>query len=512
LIGFAFIVALALPSWGHLSSAGDNTTAGMAELPPTLLRIVSPVDAAVLGDGNLVMIETAAVDPVDGVVDEVEVSTDDGESWADAQRSADDPTRWQYLWSDPAPGVHRIRARALGIQEREAVEQSVVVRVSDTWASTYVIENPYSGQGSFRKGQLHVHSTRSFDGWTSVPPAELALEYRKRGYQFVVITDHDTVSDAQEVNDSSFITIPGYESTADTGHITGAFADEVVSPSASPQERISHIIGNGGFPILNHPGYTVGWDGTDFRSLAGYRGFEIFNGITSNIAQRYERNTRLWHEALMAKGFNDRIWAVAVDDAHAVDAIDRGWVMVKSRGLTRQSLRQAMDKGSMYASNGPSFGTLGILRGAVTASSPDAVSIRFIDQDLKVLAEGPASWATYRPKGAERFVRVEAIAADGRTAWSQPFWLTPNAPRVSFVPSEGGMALVGETVPGATVHVSDFGEYQGFATADGEGRFTFVRRSFAEGPHDFWLMATGPWPGDADGVPALLSYTPTGTR
>jgi hypothetical protein len=483
------------------------TLLDQANQSPSLLHIAAPANTAVLGDGNLVLIEGTAVDPVDGVVDAVDVAFDGDPAWSPADRDPQDPTRWRYLWSDPSPGLHRIRARALGIASKGVVEDSVVVSVEDTWATSYILDNPYGVPGTFRKGQLHVHSTNSFDGWTSLPPAQLALEYRGRGYQFVVITDHDVVSYPREVNGDGFLVIPGYESTSDSGHITGAFVQEVVAPSLRPQERIDDIIAHGGLAILNHPGWRVGWTGSDFRSLSKYVGFEIYNAVTSNLEERARRNTQLWHEALNAKGRPQRIWAVAVDDAHDLASIDRGWVMLKCPQVTEAAIRQALEQGAFYASNGPSFSALGVLGGAITAASLDATTIRFIDQDLRVLAESPAAWASYKPSGKERWVRVEASRADGRTAWSQPFWLVPNAPKVSGVPAGSALNLAGETIPGARVHVSEGGLYIGNVVADERGWFSYARAA-QNGPHDLWVMATAPWPDEVAGPPALLAYRP----
>src|SRR5206468_2942270 len=97
-----------------------------------------------------------------------------------------------------------------------------------------------------------------------------------------------------------------------------------------------------------------------------------------------------------------------------------------------------------------------------------------IDQQGVVLSEGAASWAGYKPSGTERWIRVEAVTEDGRTAWSQPFWIMPNAPKVTFTTIwGGGMALVGQTIPGARVHISDRGEYLGSIVANDRGDFVY---------------------------------------
>ncbi len=508
-LGLLLILVLGLPFIGDFVVAGERAFASLSEInTPTSsqVEIVRPSPSAPVADGNLTFIEAIASDRHDGVVDRVEVAIDGDDHWHAAQRVPDDATRWRYLWSDPTPGYHRIRVRAYGIEDQPVVEQSAIVDVEEIWNSTYIVDNPYAVPGSFRKGQLHMHSTASFDAWNSLPPAHLALAYKARGYQFVVITDHDVISYPREINDESFIAIPGYESTSDTGHITGLFATRTISPSMSPQDRIDGITAAGGMAVLAHPGWRIGWSGTEFTRLHGYGAVEIFNGITTDPQRGAGSNVGLWQAVLNAKGWPNRVWALAVDDAHEPDHMDRGWVMVKAAQLTPEAIKQALRAGSFYASSGPSFVALGVMNGAITASSADASVLRFYDQDGNLLLETPAAWGAYRPVGKERWVRVEAVMADGRTAWSQPFWLIPNAPRVSLVATPSGTALTGQTLPRARVHLSDRGQYLGSVVANDEGAFIYQSASLAEGDHDLWIMATAAWPDQVEGPPTLFSW------
>src|SRR4051794_37803823 len=45
---------------------------------------------------------------------------------------------------------------------------------------------------SWLKGQLHAHSANSHDG--HAPPGEVVRWYEARGYDFIVLTDHDFVT------------------------------------------------------------------------------------------------------------------------------------------------------------------------------------------------------------------------------------------------------------------------------------------------------------------------------
>jgi len=56
-----------------------------------------------------------------------------------------------------------------------------------------------------------------------------------------------------------------------------------------------------------------------------------------------------------------------------------------------------------------------------------------IDQSGRVVKEGSGAGVTYKPNGDEIWLRVEAVAANGQRAWSQPFWLqAQGAPTTSY--------------------------------------------------------------------------------
>src|SRR5947209_8459248 len=62
----------------------------------------------------------------------------------------------------------------------------------------------------YLKGQTHLHSSNSPDSSTS--PAEVARFYAAHGYDFIVFTDHDHVTDLT-LQHSPMLVIPGAELT-----------------------------------------------------------------------------------------------------------------------------------------------------------------------------------------------------------------------------------------------------------------------------------------------------------
>lgn len=400
--------------------SGARMGIGSASASAAPLSVITPASGAIVGNGNLVLIETETAVPLDGTTSWVEVSTHDPKIWQPARPVPGQPLKWRFIWSDPPEGPHTVRIRAVGVDNAGLVETSLKLTVGPTRAVG--IADPYGSPGSFHRGQLHDHSTWSFDGWTSMPPQQLAEEYRRLGFDWLAITDHNVVTNPKELNSDAFAVIPGYESTDDGGHIIGLFTDAAADEKLSAQERINRIRAAGGMAILAHPGWRVGWTDSQVQGLTGYTAMEIYNGMTSVRGETLQRNLEKWHAELKADR-NNPVWAVAVDDAHEPSAMARGWIFAKLPKISPAEIRWALEHGTFYASNGPSFSALGVLDGSIAAASRNASVIRFIDQDMKVVAEGSPALATYKPTGAEYFIRVEAVADDGSTAWSQPFFI-----------------------------------------------------------------------------------------
>ena len=62
--------------------------------------------------------------------------------------------------------------------------------------------------GRWLRGNLHAHTTLS-DG--TVPPGEQAADYRAMGYDFLSVTDHNTMNRLRELNREDFLILPGWE-------------------------------------------------------------------------------------------------------------------------------------------------------------------------------------------------------------------------------------------------------------------------------------------------------------
>ena len=285
------------------------------------------------------------------------------------------------------------------------------------------VRNPYGVPGTFRKAQLHCHTTES-DG--RFRPRDLLVMYRDAGYTFVCITDHNHVTCCGDLNEEHFLAIPGTEDTVSTflpvlgPHMGRLFVDGPLR-AGSPQERVDRTLADGGVVSLCHPSWngnlwTGAWREHTLVSLKGFQLLEVWNPHS-----RSGEDTRLWDAVLRARGPAAPLWGVAVDDCHRDKQFNRGWIAVKVPEISAAALRRALLGGAFYASTGPAadFSAVGE---SITVQLEDRGHIRFADSRGIVRSEVDGTESRYAVYGNEQFVRVEVSSPVGM-AWSQPFWL-----------------------------------------------------------------------------------------
>jgi hypothetical protein len=304
---------------------------------------------------------------------------------------------------------------------------------------------------------MHSHTAQSFDGDPRVPPPRRAALYRTGGYDFAFFTDHDQVTalpgDVPAVPEASgdggrvdrpFLALAGVESSAPSAHLGVWFLGANANPGAMdqgllqgllswlrhPADRIASWAATGALVCCNHPSHSSAPLAPEqVESWAGagvpFRFLEIFNSRANRRPDHLAHNLEVWRRAITAAGPEHPVWAVAADDCHGEGDGGMSWVSVAAPALTVPALREALLAGRLYASNGPAFTFLGVdpELGGIAARALGAADIRFFGADGTLLLGVAGDAAVYVPRPADRWVRVEAVDAAGRTAWSQPFWV-----------------------------------------------------------------------------------------
>ena len=286
-----------------------------------------------------------------------------------------------------------------------------------------------------------------------------------------------------------FIMIQSEEITDQGAHINATNIAEVIQPQggstvadtirnnlravAAQSERLGRPI----VPHLNHPNLgNTGISAEQLAALVQDEFFEVFNGIDGDgdvVSTRRHNLETLWDitSTLRLSEYGaPPMFGLATDDSHEYhgrqySAPGRGWIMIRARRLTPESIVRAMRQGDFYSSSGVVLSSVEfdpqeqVLRLEIEADGDARFTTRFIGtpEDFdgrsrpridaqtgqpmegtrdysadvgKVLATVKGRHPEYRLKGDELYVRatVTSTAAPEsptsecpfKQAWTQP--------------------------------------------------------------------------------------------
>ena len=282
------------------------------------------------------------------------------------------------------------------------------------------------------KGNLHVHTTNS-DG--KISPKESIELYKKKGYDFLAITDHFCFfPEAEEFCDPTFTVFNGCELNFDSKnpnkshHIVCIEPQKEFTPkrSMTPNEATRQIVDHGGIAILAHPAWSL-MSFDDCLKLENVVGLEIWNHISQAYSSRGHSGSYV--DVCAAAGLKTLLFAA--DDAHFYD-IDcfGGYIMVESPSLAKEDLLRAIREGNFYSSQGPEIIRFERQDDFIIADTSPVSSMAFLSdalwaadrvqtgKDGKDITQG-----IYTIKPNETFVRLECYDREGKTAWSQIIYL-----------------------------------------------------------------------------------------
>lgn len=322
----------------------------------------------------------------------------------------------------------------------------------------------FTEKGNWYKGNLHSHTVNS-DGMLT--PEESVKLFRDHGYHFLCFSEHDRYTDYREQFDcDDFIILPGIEASAvlyekegsgrrkKVHHIHGILGTEDMVKNAelpvyrhndihpvakyygswdgaqAAQELADELRRRGMVTTYNHPIWSRVRE-SEFINTEGIWALEIFNYNTVN-----ESNTgydETYWDVMLREG--KKILAFASDDNHNEGLFDDacgGYIVVKSEQLTHEDIIRNMLAGNYYSSSGPEIRDWGIRDGVAYVECSDVYRIDFIagndvnDGISHVCRsyEETMRSGEYVLKGHETYVRVKCTDRNGRTAWSNPIFLS----------------------------------------------------------------------------------------
>jgi hypothetical protein len=317
-----------------------------------------------------------------------------------------------------------------------------------------------SGAEVWLKGSTHVHARPSGD--SSEPIPKVIAWYEQHGYDFIVLTDHNRVSEvdgnthgSQTVSTKGLIVFSGIELTHNPnnclprGDASGKCRIHVnaIGVTARPggklewAERRSHqrvdmyqaaILASRALKAslvqLNHPQWFWGMT-PDVLTEVARRGVRLVE-IENSQFDKWNRGDKdhlsmeaLW-DAALAHGVT--LWGVASDDAHDYETKGKypaggAWVVVKAR-RDPQAILDALGEGHFYASTGVVLDRAEVDAGDLVveaaASETRPLVIDWIENGK--LVDSVQGTSARRRLPHDGYVRAVITRDDGKRAWVQP--------------------------------------------------------------------------------------------
>ncbi len=307
--------------------------------------------------------------------------------------------------------------------------------------------NPSAQEKRWYKGNTHTHTINS-DGDST--PDEVVRWYRERGYNFLVLSDHNYLTEVDGLNAvfgaaNKFIVIKGEEVSDKFQekpiHINGLNVKETVQPQhgdsvvSTIQNNVNAIRKIEGVPHVNHPNFHWAIGANDIKSVKNLRLFEIYNGHpqVNNLGGGGMPGLEAMWDDILSAGMT--LYGIAVDDAHyfktpwdkTKSTPGHGWVMVRAANLTAGDILRALEQGDFYASTGVTLrdyqASAKEIRINIAEESRSKYTVQFIGRWGKVLKEVTTDPAVYTFNGDEFYVRAKVIESNGKAAWTQPVFL-----------------------------------------------------------------------------------------
>ncbi|HIJ66247.1 MAG TPA: CehA/McbA family metallohydrolase [Candidatus Hydrogenedentes bacterium] len=284
------------------------------------------------------------------------------------------------------------------------------------------IKHPYqNGQANWLKGNLHTHTTVSDGPYT---PQRTVEEYARRGYDFLMLSDHDAFTDPSELDDCGMVLVPGNEITILAPHVLHVGASSRLEPAPDRQANLDAIRAEGGLSIVCHPNWLEDFchcRQEELEQWVGYAGIEIYNGVVRRVPGSALATDR-W-DRLLGKG--RKVWGFANDDAHEAQDVQLGWNCIQTDQRSPEALIEAMRQGRFYASTGVVINEIHVEDKTILVGAENAESIGvYSDFGAREFTADGGTLTYAVPEDAPmRYIRVECWGHGETMAWTQPFFI-----------------------------------------------------------------------------------------
>jgi hypothetical protein len=288
-----------------------------------------------------------------------------------------------------------------------------------TTTKRLTVTNPYAVEGGWYRGNLHVASLR---GTGKDLPSAIGRWYAGHGYAFLGISDMNTYTWGSEYGSRGMPAVPVVTATYSYADLLAVGIDHW-RPALDLQGAIRWIAAAGGLPVLASP-LSASKPNAAAAALraTGLFGLEVYDARLAASNAELGDATPLWDRLLTA---GQRVYAFAGDGVLSLEdpALGHAWITVLAPANDPDALLSSLRRGAFVASTGAAFIDFRVDGVTITVRADAGTSLRFIGRGGRLLQSVGAGLGSYRVRGDEGYVRVEAVRDDGGRAWSQPFFL-----------------------------------------------------------------------------------------
>ncbi|MEA2683372.1 MAG: hypothetical protein QOK05_1700 [Chloroflexota bacterium] len=286
----------------------------------------------------------------------------------------------------------------------------------------HYLDSPYQSM-LFHRGQLHVQSNR---GVGHAYPRDLARAYQRAGYEWVSITDQNTLTPTTQFTTPGIVPLAGAEAQFSFGRLLQFGVDTIQAP-ANLQAAVDVVRQQAGQVILARPKDPPVVTVDQIAALKGLDAMEIYDARLHHDNPVVSDATDMWDQLLTG---NHRIWGVVGDDTLEADGplstLGQTAVDVQVPEVTPPLISDAIRRGAFVDSTG--IRVLGVdatSNDRIRVITTDATSIEWYGAGGALLATTTGPDGTYTVKWTEKYVRAVATRADGAKAWTQPVFVVP---------------------------------------------------------------------------------------
>jgi hypothetical protein len=286
----------------------------------------------------------------------------------------------------------------------------------------HYLDSPYQAI-LFHRGQLHVQSNR---GIGHAYPRDISRAYERLGYEWVAITDQNTLTPTTQFDTPNIVAVAGAEAQFPFGRLLEFGVDEI-PPSTGLQAAVDAVHRQAGEVILARPKEPPVVTVNQAAALKGLDAIEIYDARLQHENPAVSDATDMW-DHLLSQG--QRTWAVIGDDTTEIDGpnstLGQTSVDAQVSDLNAPLIYDAIRHGAFVDSTG--VRVLGIDSNSgdsIHVITTNATTIKWYGNGGALLATTNGADGTYQVHWNEKYVRAMASKADGQQAWTQPIFVIP---------------------------------------------------------------------------------------